>query len=236
MLVPITQTTTNDQGQTQVQTTSAFQGSAQTSAVVEVTSTDGSGNQVVTSTTVPAQQVETTNDRGQTITSAQPVSAATVAAGGSIIGGNNNNGGNGGNNNNNNNGGNGGNGNTGSYTTTDRQGNDVVLSGTSSGEVITTTNNRGRTVVLTYTPGGGHVSELVLQTTRLANGQQSTITSFAIVGGTTNTLAGAGVGDSQPKSTGQPGLVSGSGAEPTGRCVGGVAAMLGGAVGLAALL
>ena len=214
--MPITQTTTNEDGQTQTQTTSAFQGSAATSAVVEVTSTDDSGNQVVTSTTVPAQEVEGTNAQGQTITSASPLSQATVAAGGSVVGGDNN-------------------GGAGSYTTTDRNGNDVVLSGTSSGEVVTTTNARGRTVVMTYTPGGGRVSELVLQTTRLPNGQQSTITSFAVVGGATNTLGAAGDGASMPTNTREPGLQSGV-AAPTSRYVGGIAALLGGAVGLAALL
>jgi hypothetical protein len=118
----------------------------------------------------------------------------------------------------------GGNGGT-AYTTTDRFGNSVVLSGT-AGQVITTTDARGRTVVMTYTPGGGEVSELILKTTNLPGGGKSTITSYAVVGGNTN-------GGNGP--TGSPTLQSGL-AAPTARYVGEVAAMVGGAIGVAAVL
>lgn len=111
------------------------------------------------------------------------------------------------------------------YTTTDKAGNSVVLSGTSSGQLITTTDSAGKTVVLTYTPGGGAVSELVQKTTTLPNGDRKTLTSFAIVGKPT---AGADA------TKGSPGLQNI--AKPTGRYAGEMAAIFGGAVGLAAML
>ena len=116
----------------------------------------------------------------------------------------------------------------GAYTTTDRFGNTIVLSGTRSGQVITTTDAAGRTVVMTYTPGGGAISELVIRTTNLPGGGQSTITSFAVVGGATQ-------GADSATETGEPGLQSG--AVSMGAFMGGVAAaMIGGVIGVAAVM
>ena len=209
VLVPVTITTTDAAGNTVVQTTSAFQSTADTSTVVPVTTTNGQGKTITTSKTVPAVLVTTTNAQGNTITSASPVTTVKVAPGGSIV----NNGGS--------------NGNGGEYTTTDKFGNSVVISGTSSGQVITTTDAAGRTVVATYTPGGGDVSELVVKTTKLPNGQQSTITSFAVVGGATH-----GAVDQNPQ---KPGLQTAL-AAPTQQYLGAMAAVVGGAVGFAAML
>lgn len=73
-------------------------------------------------------------------------------------------------------------------TTTDQLGNTVVLSNVHSGEAMTTTDAKGSTFVTTFTPDGGRVSSLVLETTTLSNGQRSTITSFApATGGATQT-------------------------------------------------
>ncbi len=103
-----------------------------------------------------------------------------------------------------------------------------MLSGTRAGQVVTTTDAKGRTVVMTFTPKGGQqVSELILKTTTGANGQRSTITSFAVVGGPTQ---GSG-----SHTTKKPGLASGAGA-PVGRYAGEAAALVGGALGLAAVL
>ena len=87
---------------------------------------------------------------------------------------------------------------------------------------------------MNFTPGvagGGGVSELVLRTTQLPNGQQSTFTSFAVVGGATPTRGSGGTG----KTSGNPSLQSGL-AAPTGRCVGEMAALVGGAIGAAAAM
>jgi len=114
----------------------------------------------------------------------------------------------------------------------------IVLSGTHSGQVITTTDARGSTVVLTYTPSGAAISELVLYTTRLPNGMQSTITSFAVVGAggggaaTSTAAAGASAGAS---SSGTHGLQSAL-AAPTARWAGEIAVVVGGAMGVAALI
>lgn len=170
--------------------------------------------------------VTTTNDQGQAVTSSETVPAALVTttnaqgetitsasrlstakvAGGTIVGGQE-----------------AGN----AYTTTDRFGNSVVLSGTRAGQVVTTTDARGRTVVLTYHPGGGQVSELVIRTTNLPGGGRSTITSFANVGAPTQEAQGTGKG--------KPGLQSGV-ASPTARYAGEIAALVGGAMGVAAVL
>ena len=121
-----------------------------------------------------------------------------------------------------------GGGNGGSYTTTDKYGNKVVLSGTRSGEVVTTTDAAGRTVVMTYTPGGGAVSEVVVKTTKLNNGQESTITSYTNIGGKTQGAEQGGKAKGSPKLQGI--------AAPTGRIGGEMAALVGGAMGMAAWL
>jgi hypothetical protein len=71
-----------------------------------------------------------------------------------------------------------------------------VLASVTPGAIVTATNAGGGVFVTTYTPVGGTVSSLVLQTTRLPNGQVSTITSFAIVGAET---ASSPSGSSTPK-------------------------------------
>jgi len=50
--------------------------------------------------------------------------------------------------------------------------------------VVTTTNAQGHTVVATIIPGGGIVDSIVLETTRLPNGQLSTFTSYVSAQGT----------------------------------------------------
>lgn len=120
-------------------------------------------------------------------------------------------------------------------TTTDSFGNQVVWSGVSNGATLTTTDARGRTVVTTITPAGAAVSALVLETTVLPNGQQSTITSLQVVGG--QAAATQTTDSAEPSSTGRgkPGLQSAL-AAPTHRYVGEIAALVGGAIGVAALL
>lgn len=114
------------------------------------------------------------------------------------------------------------------YTTTDQFGNSVVISGTSSGQKVTTTDAAGKTVVMTYTPGGGAVSELVQKTKTLPNGQKTVVTSFAVVGGPTQ-------GAEKTNGQGPPGLQTNL-ASPTGRYIGEMAALFGGAIGVAAML
>lgn len=113
----------------------------------------------------------------------------------------------------------------------------VVLSDASYGAVITATDAKGSTFITTYTPGGGAVSQLVLQTTQLPNGQRSTITSYAIAGagGAATSTAQAASGGASATGTGKPGLQSG-GASATRRYMGEMVALVGGAVGVAAFL
>lgn len=66
-------------------------------------------------------------------------------------------------------------------TTTDSLGNEVVLSSVTSGAVITTTDNHGHTLTTTYYPAASAIRSIVLETIILPNGQQSVITSYAIV-------------------------------------------------------
>lgn len=121
-------------------------------------------------------------------------------------------------------------------TTTDSYGNMVVLSGASYGAVITATDARGSTFITTYTPNGGAVNSLVLQTTVLPNGQRSTITSFAVVGGAQATDAPSSTGSSASRtSSAAPGLQSGAASATRGYAKE-MMALLGGAVGVAYLL
>jgi hypothetical protein len=120
-------------------------------------------------------------------------------------------------------------------STTDSLGNAIVLSDASEGAVITTTDAKGRTIVTTITPGGGEVSALVYQTTVLPDGQRSTITSFALVGGAAAATPSGSQAAPGASSTGTPGLQHGM-AAPTGKYAGELAALVGGAIGFAALL
>ena len=74
MIVPVTRTRTNEQGSTIITTTRAFQTAAETSAVIDVTTTDDQGRQVTTQQTVPAAVVRTTNAQGETITTVSTMS------------------------------------------------------------------------------------------------------------------------------------------------------------------
>jgi len=201
VIVSVTLTTTDKSGNTVTKKTSAFETTAETSTVVDVTTTNSAGQTVTTKATVPAAIITTTNAAGKTITTASTLHTVQVVNGGHI---------------------------KSAYTTTDKFGNTVVLSGTKSGQVITTTDAAGKTVVMTYTPGGGAVSELVQKTITGANGKQSTITSFAVIGGATQ-------GPEHTNGKGPPGLQTNL-AAPTGRYLGEMAALLGGAIGMAAML
>ena len=157
VVVPIQVPTTDSAGSTTVVTTSVV-ASASVSVVQAVTTTNSKGSTIVTSSTVAAAVVTQAN--GKVTTSAVPVfvNTPTSAATKPV-----------------------------DVTTTDKAGNTVVLSKVTSGQVITTTDGKGSTFVTTFTPGGGKVSSLVLQTTTLPNGMQSTITSFAVVQAQTST-------------------------------------------------
>lgn len=192
---------------------------------VTISSTDSAGSVVVsTSSAVAAAStsvvipITTTNAQGQTITTSSSVPAAIVVSNGvtslspvpvytpAATPSN------------------------GAYdvTTTDQFGNTVVLSSVHSGEALTTTDAKGSTFVTTFTPDGGRVSSLVLETTTLSNGQKSTITSFApATGGSATQTKSAG-------SSGSPHLQNGA---PIPKKVGKhVVALIGGAVGAAILL
>ena len=60
-----------------------------------------------------------------------------------------------------------------------------------SGQVVSTTNDEGSTLVTTFTPDGGSVSSLVLQTTTLDDGSLQTLTSYATVAAASATDADA---------------------------------------------
>jgi len=114
-------------------------------------------------------------------------------------------------------------------STTDSSGNSVVLTNVVSGATLTATDARGSTFITTYTPGGGVVQSLVLETTQLAGGQLTTITSFAVVEQQTATSAAATSTVTPKLQNGADGFRSrGLGAEAV--------AMMGGALGMALLL
>ena len=161
----------------------------------------------MTTTSVPATIITSTNDAGSTITTTSPLSTVRLDDG-TIIS---------------------------PETTTDKFGNSVVLTGNHKGQVVTTTDARGRTVVLTFTPHGKPVSELVVKTTHLSNGQYSTFTSLAHVGAPSAGSDNDGGSSGSSSPTGKHGLQSGL-ASPTGRYVGEMAVLFGGAIGVAALL
>jgi hypothetical protein len=178
--VPVEITSTRD-GTQIVQTTQAFQTKAPTSVVVDVTTTDGKGKTITTSANVPAAVV--TDSAGVVTTS--PLSNVAVAPGGIVVQPT-----------------------VDRVTTTDTGGNPIVLSRPTAGGVYSTTNSRGGPVVVTYQPGGGTVSELMVYTSTLANGQRSTITSFANIPGPTN--AGSDAGPAANPSQSNPSLQSGA--------------------------
>lgn len=84
---------------------------------------------------------------------------------------------------------------------------------------------------MTYTPGGGTVSQVRLLTTTLPNGSKSTITSFATVGAPESTSDGS----SSAQSTDDPTLQSGAAVPPTWYSAG-IALVLGAAIGVAGIV
>lgn len=201
IIVPTVITTTNDGGNTVVRSTSIAQSAAPTTVRTQITTTNSDGEDVTTSANVPATVIRTTNNGGNTITRTSVLSQATFGNGRPIQ----------------------------PQTTTDRNGNTVVISPTRPGQVITTTNDEGDTVTVRYTPPGSVVSQVITRTTVLPNGGTSTLTSYAIVGGQ-NTVIATGTG-----GPGDPGLQSGSPAQ-TAKYGVKLAALLGVAIGVAAMM
>ncbi|EME88295.1 uncharacterized protein MYCFIDRAFT_86068 [Pseudocercospora fijiensis CIRAD86] len=204
VLVPVEITSTAQGGSTLVATTQAFQNTAPTSVVLQITTTNNDGQTVTTSTNAPAAIVTRTDSEGSVVTTASPLSIVAVAPGGSVV-----------------------------ASSADMVGHTVVLSRPTPGGVYTTTDNTGEVAIVTYTPGGGTVSELQVRTTTLPDGQRSTITSFAEVGGATD-VPSAGSSPSA-SATGMPGLQSGAGM-PSSRFAAEVAIFVGAAIGLAGLV
>ncbi|KAG8626527.1 hypothetical protein KVT40_005472 [Elsinoe batatas] len=165
---------------------------------VPVTTTDGQGNTIVSTTRAPAPPSGTSG--GSAVTPAPDAPASFTG----VI----------------------------NVVTTDQDGEPITLSSVSFGEVITTTGRNGRTFVTTFTPAGGRVSSIVLQTTHLPNGQRSTITSYAPVAQATNGSPSGG----SASSTADASLVSSAFAAPTMIAGGRFAAVAGGLFGLAQLL
>jgi len=217
-----TQTTT--QRTTVVSTTTTSSSSNQAVVVpVEVTTTNSAGSTVAVTTSAVATAsvsvtvvVTTTNSRGSTVVASSTVAAAVVTKSDGAVTTSPvptyNNGG------------------AQDVTTTAKNGATVVLSSVKSGQVVSTTDAKGSTFITTFTPGGGQVQSLVLQTTTLANGQQSTITSFAVVESETATSQSGSTATSGPKlQNGGEGIRSRSlGAEAI--------VIVGGALGVALLL
>lgn len=163
VLVPVVTTSTDAAGSVTIQTSSALDSVAPTSVAVQITTTDSQGQAVVSSTLAPATIVTSTAQDGSVVTSASVLSTVAVAPGGSVVTST-----------------------PARVTTTAANGGTVVLSSPRPNGVYTTVDNIGRTVVITYTPPPAMtVSEKTLRTTTLADGSRSTVTSYAIVGGTT---------------------------------------------------
>ena len=222
--MPLVVSSTDSAGGVALHTTSAFEASAPTSIVVPITTTNAQGQSITTSATVPAAVMTTTDAQGHEITTTSALASVQVGPGGSIITSAPAPGSNAG-------------ANSQLETMTDQYGNTVVLSGNHIGDVITTTDAKGRTVTETFTPGGGAVSQLVLETTTLPDGQKSTITSLIAVGGGGATSTPAMGGSAHPTSTskGKPGLQSGA-STPHDWKLSTMAALLAAAIGAAAFL
>jgi len=191
---------------------------------VEVATTDSAGQTTVVTTSAVATASEsvavtvtTTNSRGSTVTSSTTVPAAVVTASDgkvttSAVPTYNNNP-------------------TAKVdvTTTEKNGNTVVLSQVTSGQVVTTKDVKGSTFITTFTPGGGKISSIVLQTTTLPNGQASVITSYADVQQMTETASSSTTTSPPRLQNGAESLRSrGFGAEGI--------ALIGGAFGVALLI
>ncbi|QIW96440.1 hypothetical protein AMS68_001958 [Peltaster fructicola] len=217
LLVPtVTPTTTSTTSVTPVVVIS----SASTSVVVPITTTNAQGSVLTTSSTVPAVVVSSTDSRGSVVTTVSPLSSAVVAAqsttttaAAAAVGSSN------------------GQGSvTNRITTTDSYGQSITLTNVSPGATISTTDASGRAVVITYTPGGGVATNAVFLTTTLPDGERRTITTYETPGQATSTTAAAATVTSASVT---PTLPAGSG---TRYQAGGVAAVVGGAIGLLALI
>jgi hypothetical protein len=190
-----------------------------TSLTISTTDSAGSTTVLTTSAVVTASvsvevAVTTTNSRGSTITTSSSVAAAVVTSNGKAT--------------------------TvpastvnlaapQTVSTKDSSGNSVVLTNAVSGATLTATDARGSTFITTYTPGGGVVQSLVLETTQLSNGQMTTITSFAVVEQQTATSAAA-------TSTATPKLQNGADSLRSRGLGAEAVAMVGGAIGMALFL
>ncbi|KAK4506712.1 hypothetical protein PRZ48_000445 [Zasmidium cellare] len=212
ILVPIQITSTSD-GTTVLQTISALEtGSAPTSVMIAMTTTNSRGETFTTSTAAPAIAVTSTDDQGSVITTATPVSNVAVAPGGSVVESSR----------------------PALVTTSDSQGDQVILSSPTPGGVYTVTDVKGQIATVTYQVGsGGVVSQLRVATTTLPNGERSTITSFAEVGAQTGDITPPPSGSSSP--TARPSLQSGA-AELRSYFAAELAVVLGAAIGMAAML
>ena len=217
-MIPVGVSTTGADGSPSVETTEAFATTAPTSVEVPVSTTNAQGESTIMSTKAPAIVLTQTDTHGATHITTSLLASVQVAPGGSIV--------------------------TSAppadksagadlVTTTDKYGNKLVLSNPHADDVYTTTDDKGREATITYNPGGGVVSEVVVHTTILPDGQRSTVTSFEIVGGTvvvTKPTEGAGAETSK-----KPGLQSGA-ALPSSFYAAEVAVLIGAAIGVAAFL
>jgi len=120
-------------------------------------------------------------------------------------------------------------------STTDQYGHSVVLSvsGLTSGAVITTTDAAGSSITTTYHPSGDAVQSVILQTTTLPDGSQAVVTATAYVLPTEVAATTTGAAAAATSTdTASPSLQTGA----AGRVGVEVAAMIGGAMGVAWLL
>lgn len=116
-------------------------------------------------------------------------------------------------------------------STKDSSGNSVVLTNAVLGATLTATDQRGSTFITTFTPGGGVIESLVLETTQLPGGELTTITSFAIVEQQTASATSSGA-----SSTATPKLQNGADSFKSRGLGIEAVAMMGGALGMALLL
>jgi len=126
-----------------------------------------------------------------------------------------------------------------SITTTDKFGNEVVLTSVTAGQVVTTTDAKGQTLTTTFYPPGGAVESIIFQTTQLPNGQQVVETLTAYVAPSDAGLVTQAVAaTASATSSGKPGLQSQGAAAPGGlsKKDGLVGLVLAGAAGVVALL
>jgi len=123
------------------------------------------------------------------------------------------------------------------FTTTDKQGNQVVLTSVTAGQVVTTTDAHGQTLTTTFYPPGGAVESVILQTTYGPGGQQVVETLTAYVAPSGAGLATAAVAASvTATSTGKPSLQTGAAVAGNRVSEGLLGLVVAGAAGVAVLL